>query len=514
MYLSIECSQTQFTANIISPKTGEITHQKVIDFDESMPHRNTKDGLIQGDNVGEYFVDPQMWVEALDLVMDQLASEPDINLAEVTAITGTAVHSIVYLKREFYDQLEALNPALPLNEQLRPHYFNRISPFLDKDSSAILNADTIKQQFNSPEGIRSITGIPLTSTTGAAHIHRLATHSDGSWNDVTHIHVTSSFLTSILTGKSSPIDETDTSQLCLYNIHNRCWDGALLDCVAPHLSEKLPLVTESPGVVIGKISDYFCHKYGFSPQAVCLSWLSVGAAYALGNGIVNHGDASFVLRDHYKYTISTKTIPEEIPSLAKVTIHPIHGYLAHMSLENGAQSFKQTIKRLGIEVEEINSQLEDMPNSTKLPTLPFVEPEKALHIEPSSQLSTTLLSFVTGQFLHFKLYSYWLQQEPHQILIAGEVASLKSIRQICANIFQVPVIHINDHNATSRGHAIIMDLENEVSRREIKEKYILELALSTTQPEPYMASVYRNQLNHYHHLLYDHINGKTEQFRI
>jgi len=513
MYLGLNCNQKTFSATILDPKSGEIVYFDAANFDDDLPHRETRDGIIHGKQAGEYGIDPQMLVEALELLLERLLDTSLVSISDITHITGSAIASTIFVKQSFEEITSKLNPSLAITEQFNSTYASRFCPTL-LDTSASNYAKNLKKHFSAKhdEDTRSLTGCALSSSTVAAQAHKFQRESEQAWQDTAHIHTSSSFLLSILTGANAPVDLTDTSHFSLFDLREKQWISDLVNEISPDALAKLPRVVE-PGAYVKNISEYFCAKYGFSNSTKCLSWMSPEAAHAIGLNVVNPGDSNLELNEAYTLSLVTKKIPETIPNLAKVTFHPLSGYLSHMVLENGLNSFVATLDRLGIDHEDIDVNLHTIPTANlHPPTLPFVKKEAALLIPAAKQGDHSLLSFTRGQILHIRLYSQWLEQQPNQINISGRGAVIDSLRQICSNVFQVTCIHIDDANALMKGQAIHCDIERDVSKKEIFKKYHSAAVLEKNSPEPFMANIYNNHLNHYHQELYNHINRKTITF--
>jgi len=510
MYLGLNCNQHTFSATVLDPSSGELIYCDAVNFDDDLPHRETQQGVVRGDKAGEYGIDPQMLIESMELLFENLLDSPEVDIADITHVTGSATASTIFVKQSFDEIINSLNPSLPIIEQVRSTYATRFCPSL-LDTSAANYSLNIKKRFveKYEQDTRSLTGCALNSPTGAAQINKFQRESERAWANTAHVHATSSFLLSILIGKNAPVDLTETSHFCLYNIHDKLWQENLVNEVSPDALEKLPRVAE-PGVFVKDISEYFCAKYGFSPNTKCLSWMSQEAAHAIGLNLINPGDSNLELNDTYTFSLVTKKIPKSIPTLAKVTYHPLSGYLTHMVLENGFKGFLHTLDRLEIDHDEVEPHLHSIPSSSQHPpTLPFIEKERALLIASVKQTDASLLSFTRGQILHIKLYSQWIDQQPTQIYLSGRGAVIESLRQMCSNVFQVNCIHIDDANAFIKGQAIHCEIEQDVSKRMIFSKYHELMIKHKNSPEPFMANVYTDHLNHYHQLLYTHVNTKT-----
>ncbi|MGJ8655135.1 MAG: FGGY family carbohydrate kinase [Akkermansiaceae bacterium] len=502
MYLGFLCYQHSFSATIIDHLSGDVLQEATVKFDEDFPYRHTQNGHLQGSNSGEFHVDPQIWVEALDGLLDRLL-EMGADLSAVTTISGLAAPSLIFLNEKWQESVSSLNPNVPLIDQLRSSYVTRISP-ISIDSSATKNAESIRSKLPRTTQIAQIIGSSLDSSKGAAQIHKFYSSSKEAWEQTKAIHVTSSFIQSILIGRSAPLELSDTAQLGLYDIKLADWHHDLLDCTAPNLKEKLPILTKC-NKPSGKIADYFTYKYGFSDEVECFPWLSKDAATALGHGVFEPSSSLLNLGDRYDYTNYIKNLPEHIPNHATVSIHPMGGFLTKFTLNNGLTTFKQTIENLNLNLNRIESQLDALPTSGSLPTLPFLTKESDA-IPAADQSEATLLSMTTGQILHLQLFCQWADENSTELTITGEGSALASLRLLCSNIFQLPTYYKPEKNNELIGTMTPYLISEHQPISAILKKLIRDDKNPETKPEPFMAGFYSNQLQEYFQLLTKHIN--------
>ncbi len=503
MHLGLDCGERYFKAIIINSDSGEILYETSVVYDEDFPYRHTENGQLRGARDGERFVDPQMWIESIDTLMERLV-ELGANLSQVTTISGVAEPATIFLRENWQKTLAQLNPSLPLNDQLRQCYATRVSP-TSKDSSATDSAEIIRSKFSRTTQISQIIGSKLDSSKGASQIHQLHTTSSVTWEITASIHVTSSFIQSILIGKAAPIELSDTAQLGLFDLKEGDWHDEIIGCTAPDLRAKLPQLTKS-NVSSGKISDYFIFKYGFSEKVDCFPWMSRDAAIALGHGVFQPSTSLLCLGNSYDYINYVKKLPAEIPSHACVSIHPMGGFLTKFTLYNGLRAFKQTIKNLNLDRDKLESLLDSLPSSRNLPTLPFIM-EESENIPKSNQSGASLLSLTSGQILHLQLFNQWADEHSTELTITGEGSALTSLRLLCANIFQVPTYHLPEDHIELLGTMIPYLISEHQSASSILKKLIRTSRVPLTKPEPFMASFYTNQLQEYFHLLTKHINN-------
>ncbi len=503
MHLGLHCSRQSFTATITNKDTSERLFQKTLLFDEDLAHRNTTGGFIQDPDTHQCYIDPQMLVEALEMLFFNIHYENPSLITQIRTISGSSAAGLIFLNHPISEI--KFNPNIPLTDLLRPYYTNRYSSIL-RDQSAKNAVKIITREFNPSTPIRNITGAVITSHTGAAQIKKIATEQPDVWLKTSNIHTAGSFLCSLLIGGNASLDITDSSQLGLVDIRLKKWHHDIIECVAPNLLRKLPKLVETP-YNSGNISDYFQLKYGFSSSAQCLAWISEEASYCLGIGSLSPGKATLTLNDSYTLNVSMKTIPTDIPNATtKVTVHPLNGFNAHVRLSNGLVSLLHVAEKLSIKHETINSQLKTIDSVIDELHLPFLHRDPILKIPSVNFDYTNILSITNGQLLHLKLFSQWIEQKMNSIIITGEGAKLSAMRQLCADIFQCSCYSIQSTNIHTIGIIVLAEIHLELPYKKIKNKYHCEKFTEYKTPDSYMADIYNSAMNKYHQLLSKHLS--------
>jgi xylulokinase len=136
MFLGIDSSTQSLTGLLIDPATGQIVQQTSVNFGSELPQFGSPSGFIPGGKDGEVHGDPQMWLEALDLMLTRLSAVAD--LSKVVAIAGSGQqHGSVYLDATFTDRLASLDAARTLSGQLSPAFSRATSPiWMDTSTGA------------------------------------------------------------------------------------------------------------------------------------------------------------------------------------------------------------------------------------------------------------------------------------------------------------------------------------------------------------------------------------------
>ena len=118
LYLGIDASTQSLTGMVIDINSGEVFSAS-INFDERLPEYKTTSGVVNGD-AGEVWSYPQMWVDALDMLFDDLSKLVD--LSKIKAIGGAGQqHASVWLNStDVFDKMSTANKG-ELSKVLKPY---------------------------------------------------------------------------------------------------------------------------------------------------------------------------------------------------------------------------------------------------------------------------------------------------------------------------------------------------------------------------------------------------------
>lgn len=102
----------------------EILHSAEVKFDDDLGEEfGVSGGVRMGNDKNEYYVNPKMWVKAVDTVMDRMYLE-GTNFASVVGISGSAQqHGSVYWNQNGIDMLKALDVDKFLYNQINEESF-------------------------------------------------------------------------------------------------------------------------------------------------------------------------------------------------------------------------------------------------------------------------------------------------------------------------------------------------------------------------------------------------------
>src|ERR1017187_8623642 len=96
-YLGLDSSTQSLSALLIDTDTGKVVVHRSVNFGERLPQYGAPKGFLANDDEGIKHSDPLMWVEALELVLQDLRNA-GVDLGRVRGISGAGQqHGSVYL---------------------------------------------------------------------------------------------------------------------------------------------------------------------------------------------------------------------------------------------------------------------------------------------------------------------------------------------------------------------------------------------------------------------------------
>ncbi|MEI6176699.1 MAG: FGGY family carbohydrate kinase, partial [Verrucomicrobiota bacterium] len=261
MYLGLDSSTQSLTAVIIDPSSGKITCQLSVNFGADLPQYGCPSGFIPGGVDGEVHSNPLMWLDALDLLFSRLASATDLSAVKMIAGSGQQ-HGSVYLDDSFESRLATLDMTRALSAQISPSLTRLSSPIWMDTSTGSECAEIAAAIGGNAEVCRRSGSIAVERFTGP-QIRRFFKNDPAAYGRTRHIHLVSSFIASVIAGKSVSIDYGDGAGMNLLNLATLTWDAGLLEATAPGLLEKLPTPAAATGIQ-GLVSRYFVEKFGLA----------------------------------------------------------------------------------------------------------------------------------------------------------------------------------------------------------------------------------------------------------
>lgn len=471
LFLGLDCSTQSLTTIIINFESKEIEFSNRVIFDKTLPHYNTKNGTYLFKN-GVVHSNPLMWVEALELSFENLVDNGHA-IEEIKAISGSGQqHGTVYLNKNFTEVLQSLDSKLSLKEQLKNVLSRRTSPIW-MDSSTSKQCEEIRKALGGLKSTITITGSNTFERFSGPQIRKFYQEDPNAYAKTSKIHLVSSFLSSLLLGKNSPIDHGDGAGMNLMNIRTKEWDNRALEATAPNLKERLPPLCK-PYDIIGNLSSYFVKRYGFSPETLLVAWSGDNPNSLIGIGLTEKGKVGISLGTSDTYFSYMKNLAYDLSGEGHVFRAPTGDYMSLICYKNGSLAREKIKDKFKLTWEKFSEILSQTPpgNHGKI-MLPYFFPEIVpLVLKPKiyrfgfdkNDLEGNIRAIIEAQFLSMRLHSEWIEEKPKEISATGGASENREILQIAANIFNSDLRVFKSSDSAALGAAL----------RSVKSYYSLE----------------------------------------
>ena len=502
MFLGLDSSTQSLTAVLIDAASGQITCQMSVNFGADLPHYKAPSGFIPGGANGEVHADPRMWLEALDLLFSRLSEAVDLSKVEMIAGSGQQ-HGSVYLDATFPQRLASLDAGKDLKTQLSPALSRATSPIWMDTSTGEECAEITATLGGSSEVCRRSGSVAIERFTGP-QIRRFYKKDPAGYAKTAHIHLVSSFIASIIAGKSVSIDYGDGAGMNLLNLSSLSWDPALLAATAPGLLEKLPSPASATAIQ-GTISPYFSEKYGLPATCRCALFTGDNPASLVGMGATTPGNIVISLGTSDTFFAAMPGPKTDPSGFGHVFGNPAGGFMSLICFRNGSLAREALRDRLGVDWSafERDALSETSNEAGKNLMLPFFGPEitprydftgpimkGSTSFEDGTQPALQVRALLEGQFLNMRLHSEWMEVKAERIRLTGGASKNNGIAQLVADVFQAPVERLDVSNSAALGAALIAASADGENLPKLQQMFCQASPGAALQPNPVLAPVY------------------------
>jgi xylulokinase len=463
--LGIDSSTQSCSALIIDVERGTVVAEAAVNFGAQLPQYNAPSGFIPDGENGEVHSDPRMWLDALEILLEQLSGKCD--LSKVRAISGAGQqHGSVYLNDQWFEAVGSLESNRSLSEQLTPTFSRATSPIW-MDSSTGEECREIAAAVGGDDIVCAKSGsIAIERFTGP-QIRRFYKNDPSAYEETARIHLVSSFLCSVLIGGDAAIDTGDGAGMNLVHINAWEWDAELLDATAPGLLEKIPAV-KSGDAIAGKLGDYFVNKYGFSADIPVTIFTGDNPSSLVGMGASQPGKLVVSLGTSDTFFAAMPHVVADPAGCGHVFGNPFQGSMSLQCFVNGSLAREAVKDRFGYDWDQFTEAFVNTPsgNDGKL-MLPFYSPETSPRIDLTDpvlkgsdafenwqEADAAVRACVEGQFLNMKQRTAWMGLHPEVIYLTGGASKNNAIAQVIADIFQTRVERLAVSSSVGLGAAM------------------------------------------------------------
>ena len=465
-FLGLDASTQSLSALIIDTDTGAICANHSVVFGERLPQYNSPKGFLAHEDPRVRHSDPLMWVEALELLLADLV-KAGVKLGSVRGVSGAGQqHGSVYLARSF-DTVGAWSPDRPLRDQVQALLSRRTSPIW-MDSATSAECAEIAAAAGGDDRVVAITGSRAIERFTGPQIRKFYKDAPADWARTSEIHLVSSFMASLLTASTAPIDRGDGAGMNLLDLGTGSWSPALLDATAPNLAAKLrPPVPSTTRV--GSVAEYFVKKYGFSPKTPVIAFTGDNPSSLVGMGASGPGTAVISLGTS-DTVFAAMAAPRTDPrGYGHVFGNPAGGFMALACFANGSLAREEIARRFGLDWDGFADAIltRTRPGNRGNLLLPYFVPEITPRL-PAPVVGwfgsddfvggrdpyAAARAVVETQALSLRLHSRFVGEDMDPILVTGGASQNPGILRVLADVFQATIVPLQVSNSSALGAAL------------------------------------------------------------
>jgi xylulokinase len=419
----------------------------IIDFDGKVLSRSyAPHSFPSGLKPGESEQEPEMWLDAFSRALQDAIGRANIKPADIVSLgVSGQQHGFV-----------------PLDKKGKP-----VRPAkLWNDTSTIKETNEIIEKNGGKKQYIEKTGINLAVGFTASKILWLKNHEPEKFKKLRTILLPHNYINYYLTGEAV-MEYGDASGTGLMDIRERTWCRQVIDSIDPGIEKKLPPLTH-PAEPAGYMKTEIAEKYNLNNVLVS-SGGGNNMMAAIGTGNVSPGTVTAGLGTSgtvYSYFSEPFIDPEgEIASFCDST----GGWLPTLCTMNVANVSVSLKKMFDFSNEEFENCAVAAPAGCGgLLCLPFISGERVPVLPDSSGVFFGLTgnnfakpfmsrSVMEGTVLNLS-YGFErmksLHLVPENIRATGEGANSKLWLQIIADVFNTPVVKLQEQEAGAFGAAL------------------------------------------------------------
>jgi len=490
LFAGLDVSTQSCKLVVIDCGERAVVHVDAVNYDEDLPHYGTHDGVVQGLGAGVSESDPNMWIEAIELLFGRLAAAHAVDQFRIHSLSVSGQqHGLVALDRD--------------GNLARPH------AKLWNDFSTLEECRLLTERVGGTE--RMIAEVGNTQRTGytAPKILHMLRHEPECYSRATTLFLVHNYVNWYLTGGVAVMEPGDTSGMALWSPVTGKWSRAVLDAIDPELHRKLPSVEPSDRT-IGAIAPAIANVYGFSTECTIDAGSGDNMYGAIGTGNFVPGVVTISLGTSgtaYTFLEEPFVDPEgEIAAFCDSTGH----YLPLLCVSNLSNGYNAVLEQFGMTHEEFDAVIEQTePGNDGRLLVPWYGGERTPDLPHAAPL---YLGFGVGDFDRerlsravleghvLNLYSgfHRLPVQPEVIHLTGGLSRSPSWCQMIADVFEAETVPVEGEGA-ALGAAIhaawvwAKEQGETVSLAEVAEPFVVLDAARRKEPIARNVEVYRMQ---------------------
>eukprot|EP00164_Ancoracysta_twista_P014751 GFYU01024135.1.p1 GENE.GFYU01024135.1~~GFYU01024135.1.p1 ORF type:complete len:562 (+),score=120.16 GFYU01024135.1:79-1686(+) len=471
-YLGFDSSTQSVKATVISTPKLNVVVEKTVNFDKDLPHYGTQDGVHRAADGLTITSPPLMWLEALDLVLQQL-KDAGVDLSKVKTVSGSGQqHGSVYWKKGASDTLKSSSGATSLKDHFAQSFAIAEAPVW-MDASTTEQCKTLEGVVGGADAMAKLTGSKAYERFTSNQILKMIQTRPAEFAECERISLVSSFVPSVLCGQYAPIDAADGSGMNLMDISTIKWVPEII----AHLStaagrDVQPLLgdPQESHTMCGTLSEYFVLKYGFTSSCEVATWSGDNPCSLAGLRLDKPGDVAVSLGTS-NTVFASLTDPQPSQYEGHVFCNPIcpGSHMALVCYKNGTLATQDICQQhCGGSWDKFSEILSSTQpgnggnigfyyRDTEI--TPFIGKPTTRRFDSngtpqeSFDASTDVRAVVEAQMMSMRLHGANVGIKPARVLATGGASNNKAILQVMADVFQCPVYTASTSSSASLGAA-------------------------------------------------------------
>jgi xylulokinase len=451
-------------------------------------------GLIEGLPPGHLEQHPETWVDASDLVIRECLDQLGPRRADVRAIgVSGQQHGLVVLNSE--------------NVPVRPAK-------LWCDTSTVAQCEAFTQEFGLDELI-ALAGNPILPGYTAPKILWLKQKEPGNFRATRCILLPHDYLNFWLTGEKR-MEYGDASGTALLNVRTRKWCEQLVDFIDPAVADMLPPV-ESSRKPAGLLREALRAEWGLHPNVLVSAGGGDNMMGAIGTGNLAPGGAvtASLGTSGTLYGYSPEPVVDKEGEVAAFC-DSTDGWLPLVCTMNVTVATESARALFGWDLAKMEEAIAAAPAGAEgLLFLPYLTGERTPNLPRGSGVlhGLTPRNMRPGNVARAAMegatlgLAYGLNRlralglRPAEIRLTGGGSQSAAWRQICADVFNLPVFGLQTSEGAALGAAIqaawtfLMVESKPVPLRELAERFVRPDDKSRAEPQPGKRQIYQDLLN-------------------
>ena len=477
---------------VINVETREIVFNAALNYDSDLSHYTTKDGAVQGLEAGASESDPQMWIEAVNLLLQRL-QDSDVQQYDIAAMSVSGQqHGLVALDR-------AGNLSRPRSK-------------LWNDFATQEECDILTRKLGGVDVM--VAEVSNSQRTGytAAKIFHMYRHERDLYDNTATFFLVHNYVNYYLTGGPDGgvkvMEPGDTSGSALYNIVTQSWSDAVINAIDPGLRGKLAPVKASTES-IGTIALALAEQYGLNPACRIDAGAGDNMYGAVGTGNIKEGIVTISLgTSGTAYTFLKEPFVDPTGEIAGFCDSTGH-YLPLLCVSNLANGYNEILNLYGISHQAFTELVKQVPvgNNGRLivpwyvgertPDVPNGSPTYfGFSLADLNNKAAVCRGILEGHLLNLYDGFQRMPVKPSEIRLTGGISQSVAWRETIANIFDAETVSVEGEGAALGAalHAAWVyqkEQGREMTLEEVVEPYITLDESTRVAPQAEHVATYR-----------------------